>query len=248
MGVGLPQIQLVANPMSGFHPIGVVGQSATGRLQASFAEIVNRLLREQEEIAIQAAKAINAEDFKARRAKLYLEYLNLTKAVSNVVLTKVDQTSLTDIMDLASMLETSFSSLEEEIETHGALYFAESDQAEIMFSAVTLKNAYMTIPRFLGVKLDQSLLSQDKELGENFGLTAIWAQFHLEGLMAAMRKNLTVVPDVLSELLEGLRQSVMAYSYVRQALDLRNLLDDRYSDDLGAVEWDADDEALARAE
>ena len=247
MGVSLPEIQCPI-PMAGFRPVGLVGESATHRLPLASADIVHRLLKEMEDVASQSTKAATAEDFKEQRKRLYPEYLSLTKAMSGVVLAKMDQCDLTALMmNLGGILDSSFTELEDEMETHGALYFADDVHREIMFCVTTLKSAYMTVPRFFTVKLDESLAEQDKKLGEDFANAATWTQFHLEGLRVAMKKNLSVVPEVLQELVDGLRGSVMAYSYVRQAVDLRKLLDDRYPEPL-AVTWDEEDEALAHAE
>jgi hypothetical protein len=201
-----------------------------------------------EDVATQAIKASSAEEFKAQRVRFYAEYLSLAKAVSGVVLAKLDPCDRTAlVMNLGGLLDSSFTELEDEMETHGALYFADEVLQEIMFCVTTLKSAYMTVPRFFSAQLDPSLAEQDKKLGDDFAVAATWTQFHLEGLRFAMKKNLSVVPEVLQEFVDGLRASVMAYSYVRQAVDLRNLLEERYSKEFEAT-WDEEDEALAHSE
>jgi hypothetical protein len=247
MGVGLPEIECPV-PIVGFRPVGLMGESATHRLPLGSADIVHLILKEMEDVATQSTRARTAEEFNEQRKRLYPEYLSLTKAVSGVVLAKMDQCDRTSLMmSLNGMLDSSFTELEDEMETHGSMFFAEELHPEIMVSVATLKSAYMTVPRLFSVQIDTSLAEQDKKLGDDFAVAATWTQFHLEGLKAAMKKNLSVMPEVLQELLEGLRMSVMAYSYVRQAVDLRNLLDQRYSKEFD-VTWDEEDDALAHAE
>jgi hypothetical protein len=248
MAVGLPESDCPM-PMVGFRPFGLVGESATNRLPSSYAEIAQRLLKEVAEVTTQAAKARTVEDFKERRKRLYPEYLSLMKALSSVVLAKMDQCDRTSLMiNLQPIFDASFEALEDDMETHGALYFSDDVLKEIMFSLATIKSAYLAVPRLLSAHVDEAKLDQDRELGENFSFSVTWAQFHFEALKGAMRKNLTVVPEVLLELTQGLRSSVMAYSYIRQAVGLRGLLDERYSEDLGPLVWDDEDEALAHSE
>ncbi|MGH9873920.1 MAG: hypothetical protein ACRD9S_15835 [Pyrinomonadaceae bacterium] len=241
MAVGLLEVQAANVPMSIFTTVGLVEESATDRLQTSFAEIARRIFKELDEIATQAVKLPNAEEFIEQRKKLYPTFLKLSKAISDIVLAKMDE------FDLPSLTEASFDALEAEIRSIGSLYFSSEVQSEILFSVSTLKSAYMAVPRLYAIKLDEAFRDEDRKLGEDFTVMATWSQFHLEGLRSAFRKNLTISPDVQSLLVEGLRASVMAYSYARQGLDLRGALDARYENDFD-ITWDEEDEALAKAD
>jgi hypothetical protein len=241
MAVGLLEIPVASAPMAVFSPVGLMEESATNRLQSSFADITRQLLKELDDVGTQSANALSLEDFNERRVRLFPAYQRLTRAISNVVLAKLDY------HDLPTMIDASFAALKAEIETKWAAYFTDITLREINFSVSTLESAFAWVPGLFTTPVDESAVAEDRELADKFALSATWAQFHLEVLKSAARKNLAINPDVTLELLAGLRFSVMAYSYVRQALDLRNALDDRYANDLN-VSWDEEDEALANAE
>ena len=89
-------------------------------------------------------------------------------------------------------------------------------------------------------------ITMDNELAHKYGTSSIWAFMHLQCLDLSIRLQKAIDQEILSELLGGLRQSVMAYAYVRSALDLRNVPNARYSEKLSA-DWDQEDEALANS-
>ena len=63
---------------------------------------------------------------------------------------------------------------------------------------------------------------KDQELSANFTASALWAQLHLDCIRLIVTKSTDgVEQDVLDEMMVGARTAVMAYSYVRQGLELR---------------------------
>jgi hypothetical protein len=95
--------------------------------------------------------------------------------------------------------------------------------------------------------VEEELRQQDMELARQFNGASIWSNFHLQALVSLLRQQRTAIPEVLEKLLEGLRHSVMVYAYVRQALDLRHIVDEKYSEEL-VISWDDEDGALANAD
>lgn len=96
----------------------------------------------------------------------------------------------------------------------------------------------------LSREIHQERVEDDRKLAENFAEYILYAQIHLDCLRFALRHHKTIASEVTTELLEGLRSSLMAYTCVRRALELRGFLDHK-STELGNLEWDDEDEMLA---
>jgi hypothetical protein len=239
MSVGLLDSPISPIQVS-FRPLGLVEQPTLERLQSRAAIAVKGIFDMLEDISVQAVNCPTAEAFRAYRQKVFQSYIQLTEASANVLAAKLDPA------DLPSLIEDSFDSIQDKFASNAALYFGEDAYHEILFSLSTLKSTYRWLPHLTANLPNENLVAQDRELSDKFGSSISWVHFHLAALGTALSKKQTVVPDVLQELLDGLRQSVMAYAYVRTALDLRNIPNPQYAEGL-EVPWDAEDEALANA-
>jgi hypothetical protein len=239
MSVDIIQSNLLLD--TGFNSVGIMEESAMSRLQQPIAEISEKIYRQMVDLAIQAANAPSVEDFHAIRERAFPKYMNLSAALGNVIRAKLD------LSDLPGLVDASFVALERDFYSEAESYFGSDVRDEIAFSLSTLRGAYRWISHLLTVKPPAESLVQDREYSNHFAISSTWVHFHLEGLKAGLYKGHVIVPAVVQELLEGLRQSVMAYAYVRAALDLRGVLNDRYKEAL-SVTWDEEDEALARAD
>ena len=211
------------------------------KLQVGFAQIAERIIKQLDEVTVRVISAATSTEFQRLREALFPSYVNLHLALGNVVLAKLDPN------ELPTLVDASFSELETEFRAAGPAYFGEDATSELLFSLATLKSAYRLVPQLLDTTLEVGYREQDMELARKFTWAAIWSSFHLRGLRTALQKGSPIVREVVQELLDGLRLSVMAYSYVRASLDLRKSLDVRYEEPL-AVTWDDEDEALARSE
>ncbi|MEW6211539.1 MAG: hypothetical protein AB1631_24445 [Acidobacteriota bacterium] len=240
MGIQTVEFVSAANPVSLFNPIAFTEGSTKERLQPSFAEIVERICGEMDEIVSHLMDSPTLEDFQELRKSLFESYLKLGHALNNVALAKLDK------KELPGLIDASFTALEAEIASAAEVYFGNDAYQEIMFSIGTLKRAYRWIPHIISNEPKEELRAQDAETATNFNVSSMWSQFHLDALRIAMRRNQTIIPEILEELLEGLRLSVMVYAYVRNALNLRGI-PAAHQGGLSDVIWDEEDEALANA-
>lgn len=238
MSVGLQEYQGVDVPVAVFNPVGLAERPTIDRLQARAARAVEDIFGLLDDLSFQVATCPTAADFREYRKSVYPQYVQLSTGLASIVRATLNPA------DLPGLIEASFSQLEGQFAA-GA-YFGEETRQEILFSISTLKSAHRWLPHLLNNKPPDDRREEDRRLAHDYTSTAIWSHFHLVALGLAQERGLSVIPEVLYELLEGLRGSVMAYSYVRQALDLRNLLAERYAEEV-VVSWDAEDEALANA-
>ena len=241
MSTGLINDQVPAISEPRFKPVSFSEEPARERLQVPLAEIADKVFSQLGQISLQAMKSSSRASFKSFRKGLFQSYVKLSMALGNIVFAKLEPA------DLPGLIEACFQKMEKEFASKGISYFSDDAYREILFSLSTLKSAHRWIPELNSNKPADSLRSQDRELASKFFSSAMWSQFHLDCLIMAIRTSEPINQEVLQELLDGFRLSVMAYSYVRTALDLRNIPSDRYQDRLDA-KWDAEDEALAQAE
>jgi hypothetical protein len=244
MGVGLQEVQAVTVPFAMVSSVGVLEKSTTKKLEPSFGEIFHTIVNEIDGLGVRAAKSPSLSAFKTERAeKLYPVFVRLIRAISELLEAKVDKS------DLRGMREASSAIIRSEVEAKWASYFSDETYREILFALGALTSAQSLVVRVTATELpdDPDSKSKNDELRELYNLAAPWSHFHFEVLKAAFKHKITIVPEVLREILDGLRLSVMAYAYVRQAVELRHILDDRYSEEFEVV-WDEEDAELANAE
>ncbi len=238
MSVGLQEYQIAEVPVSVFNPVGLTEKPTIDRLQARAARAAEGIFALLDDFSFQVATCPTATGFKEYRKSIYPRYVELSTALASIIRATLRPD------DLPGLIDASFLQLETEFAASS--YFGEETRKEILFSISTLKSALRWLPHLLNNPPADDKRDEDRELARQYTTTATWCQFHLVALALTQQRALSVVPEVLDELLDGLRASVMAYSYIRQALDLRGLLEGRYAEEL-VISWDADDEALANA-
>lgn len=81
----------------------------------------------------------------------------------------------------------------------------------------------------------------DLKLNEEFLLYSTWAQFHYDCVLAAMKFNKEVAPEVRDVIVDGLRAWVNACAIMEEALELR-VAPPEYSEH--PLPWDEEDEQL----
>src|SRR5262249_18132519 len=234
MSIRSVEAQIAEIPFLAFNPVGPIEQPAIGRLQVSLADIAQKITNELEEIVLDVIKSPTIEDFYLLRKEIFPSYMKLSLGLSNVVLAKLATS------DLPGVLEGSLSIMEGEVANYEGAYFGDEARHEILFSISTMKSAYRLIPHLLTNDVSENARQEDMALARAFTSAAAWASFHLQGTMIAIRRDVAIIPEILQELLEGLRLSVMMYANVRAGLELRNIPDSRYRDEL-VVTWDTED-------
>jgi hypothetical protein len=85
----------------------------------------------------------------------------------------------------------------------------------------------------------------DAELVSEYRVNSLWAQFHLDALIAAMKFDKPICEDIRESICDGLRASVNAYAVMKDALLLRHPKSDLPP--TGGLPWDEEDEQLLAA-
>jgi hypothetical protein len=187
-------------------------------LQRGPARIVTLTLREMEGIVLQLSNCKNKTEFEEMRTKRFGDYMNLSFILANAF-------SMPDSKPVKSTaIQRSLRNVERVIEHFGKPQMGPEVIQECIFNIETLGRAY----RLVGLITERGEVSsgkkgEDQELASRFSAAAIWSQLHLDCLRYAITHEIVVPKDVLSEFIEGLRLSVMAYSYARQGIELRTV-------------------------
>jgi len=178
--------------------------------------IVIIALREMERILARLLESKSRAEFEGTRKSVFSDYTNLTAILANSFSIHVDKS----VREMA--IRQAFQNVARRFETQGKEALGASVAGEAIFCLSTLKRAYRVLSQLdIEAPVSEELRRKDCELASQFNAAAIWAQLHTECLLFAIKKRTGLNQEVLTEVLVGMRFSVMAYSYVRQGFELR---------------------------
>ena len=75
--------------------------------------------------------------------------------------------------------------------------------------------------RLSGVELAEGEKTRDNEFAWSFIYHGLRMRFHLDCLLASMKHQRPIYPEILAVISDGLRSGVDAYAWIRQCVDLR---------------------------
>lgn len=189
---------------------------------------------------VRAVAARTKDEFIVTRDELFGDYarllMQLTKLVNIVVPRKT--------IDVLS--GESFCELEAEVREHGLERFGTAARDQAMFTIWTLRRTSTLVSKIAEIgPTSKDLRQQDAELALEFSFCSAWTEFHLDCLMAAIRFDKAIQPDVLEEIQDGLRAAVNAYGMARKGVVLRDTHQESLS--LEGPVWDDEDQELLDA-
>jgi hypothetical protein len=217
------------------------GERMLRRLRPNFGSAIKLLTMEMDCIASLLIRCRSKEEFDKLRMEQFPSYVKLSTAIGSVVRSVVKDS------DHARLVQEALDDIEKKFCAEENSYLGTDEKREIMFSLAALKKAFRLLPELLSRTLPVESVEEDKKLAQTFAIYALLFQFHLQCLKVATVSKESLNPEVLEEIIEGLRGSVMAYTCIRQALELRGFSAARYSENLGPIIWDKEDETLANS-
>jgi hypothetical protein len=184
-------------------------------LEPTRARIVRLIFSEKKRIVNIVAGSKGRDEYLELRAKFFPVYLNLASMLSNSF-----STAEPVLRDIA--VREAFQQVTAQLEVEGKGKLAEGDLEEAKFCVDTLRRSF----RLLGVihkhgEVAPDAPEVDRSLALKFNATAVYSEFHLNCLLFGLQHCETMDAGILGAMLEGMRSSVMAYSYVRQGVALR---------------------------
>ncbi len=215
------------------------GERMLRRLRPNFGSAIKLLTMEMDCIASSMIRCRSKEEFESLLKEQFPAYVKLSSAIGNVVRSVIKSS------DHARLVQEALDDIEKKFCAEENSYLGTDEKREIMFSLATLKKSFRLLPELLSRSVPPEVEEEDKKLAGTFAAYVLLFQFHLQCLKVATASKESLNPEVLEEIIDGLRGSVMAYTCIRQALELRGFSAARYSESLGVIPWDKEDEAFA---
>jgi hypothetical protein len=207
-------------------------------LSESTVEVFNGVAGVVERLLMNVIEKRTAAEFDAAFTEAFQKYVVVTLASSRFAQAMVPP----DVVD--RLTRESICELETDFRDKALLAFGAAARDQALFTIWTLRKVNELVTQICAVKVDQSKQKEDKEYSYQFNVSALRAQFCLDSLNLALRINRPIYPEVMQELIEGLRAMVNAYTWARRGFELRFPATEQPLELTGA---DAEDEELLRA-
>lgn len=184
-------------------------------LHAKRARIVTIALEEIRTLVGRLANAASTREFVTMRDEVFPDYANLSLIISNTFSIHDERPKRARAINESIKATVNFFGKSESI--LGAVLVREA-----VFCLDTLRRTYRLANEInKGNDLPEDRVSEDRKLCAQYTQSVLYAQLHLDCLQYAVTKRIKLDPEILHELLAGARSSVMAYSYARQAIQIR---------------------------
>src|SRR5208282_3765380 len=189
-------------------------------LQRDVGLAVKLMGRQMESMARQLIGCRTKEEFCKQRGDVFHKYANSALAVNSMV-----RSVMTNI-DLSEINQKAINSTMKVFRLDGAAYLGVEGKGEVLFCLSTLKRAFRLVKFILAKQVPPELKGEDSSLALQFASQVIFCELNLDCLRLAISGEESLNPEILEEILEGLRASVIAYSTARQAMELRGFSKD----------------------
>ena len=172
------------------------------------AEAVNQILRTAIETRTKA-------EFDRIFNDSFSKYAGLTLAISHFA-TAVIPKPLREQLVRESICE-----MEADFRDKGLQAFGATVREQVMFTVWTLRKINELTTQINTIPMVSARKVEDEEFCGNFNINALRAHFSLDCLDMALDDQRAIYPEVLEELVDGLRAMVNAYTWARRGLEIR---------------------------
>lgn len=216
--------------------VGFPSKRSARNLSVSSDEILTGITDIRDQILIAAIENRTSAEFVAARKEVFTNYFRIISAFSSLVRAIVPARSL------ENLVRESLCELEADFRDQGLIKFGTDARDQAMFTVWTLRKISRLISLIHAAgPVPENMRADDEKLAIDFSLHSAWAQFHLDCLLASIRFEKPIHPEVLTDIRDGLRAVVNAYGLIRQGVDLRVHSEEPA---LAACAWDEEDEEL----
>jgi hypothetical protein len=214
-----------------------VGQSSTVQtiLVQSDEELVRKLVLMLDNQLLSALETRSAAEFVDARNKVWASYIRARRALSDTM------TNLVPESEMDTVVKAAIATVVADVQKQRGVRFGDTltDQAVFTFWTFEKKKNLAHQIQNAGEPCDKAA---DLKLNAEFHLYSLWAQFHMDALIAAMKFKRTIPEDIQAVICDGLRANVNAYAILKEALALRvPQAEISYPAELP---WDKEDERL----
>ena len=216
--------------------VGLPSKTAPKDISENVAEILTGIKDILEGLLLQAIENKTGAEFKTMREQVFFKYFTSVMALSSLAQVVVPQATI------QRLTWESFSEIEADLRDQGLTRFGETARDQAIFTVWTLRKINALLLRIAAAPpLAAEHKTLDKKLVSEFSFYSAWSQFHLDCLIASIRFDKPINPDILSEIGDGLRAAVNAYGLIHEAVDIRECTEEPV---LQEYAWDEEDQEL----
>jgi len=185
---------------------------------------------------LEALSARTAREFEDARQKVWPKYIRALRALQDTVSNVISDREIDRVSKAA------VTRVDADLEKQRELRFGDALTEQAVFTLWTLGKI-----RSLGKELQDAgdapadKKQADKDLVADFCVNSLWAQFHLDILIAAMKFDRPVPEEIRESVCDGLRAAVNAYVIMKEVLRLPQAEKLPLAVNLP---WDEEDESL----
>lgn|ERR1035437_8787940 len=190
-------------------------KSAARSLTPSASEVLNGCADAVKQVLRSAIETRSEAEFCRVFNDSFSKYAGLTMAISHYA-TAVIQKPV-----IEQLVRESICEMEADFRDKGLAAFGATVRDQAMFTVWTLRKINELTTQISATPVVSSQKAADKEYCSNFNLNALRAQFSLDCLDMALEDDRAIYPEVLEELVDGMRAMVNAYTWARRGLDIR---------------------------
>jgi hypothetical protein len=199
------------------------------QLSGSVNDVVRAVVGVVDAIVLRMMEERTAEGFSKTRAEVFPQYFTAMVALGALIRITVPE------RDMDWLTSQSLSELEADFRDSGAAKFGSELRDRGLFTVWTLRKLYD-----LSRDLKSHKSESDGNSARNFAIHAVWARFHIDCLVRSIKSNKPIFPDVVENIVDGLRAAVNAYAWLRHLVDRSDVPDAGPQ----SVPWEEEDEIL----
>lgn len=205
-------------------------------LEAREERLISNLLESVTRYVLGAISARTVAEFRNERRKAWPKYVRALRALHDTFVNLVPEEVI------ASVSRQAMRDLEADIEKRGVAVFGETLTEQALFTLFTVGEIRALAKDLMNAEVPPEKRAEDLELLQEYHQDSLWAQFHLDGLIAAIRFNRYVAEEIRADVCEGLRAAVNAYAIMKDAAALRRPSVEEPP--VANLPWDEEDERL----
>jgi len=210
-------------------------EHAPQRLSGVANGVIRSVVQVTNDLVVRAMQQRTKEQFDKTRGEVFPQYFHAMLALGALMRIALPKN------DFACLTAQSLSELEADFRDKGAAAFGAALRDRGLFTVFALRKISDLSEEICKTEVKGKASKKDQEMAREFGVTALWARFHIDCLVKSMDSGMPIFPDVVESIEDGLRAVVNAYAWIQQGAALRN---NQSEPDLAPIHWDAEDEAL----
>ena len=192
-----------------------------------------------DDILVSAIEKRTKAEFVASRDAALQNYARVVRVMSELAKIMVPPSVV------ERLVHECFSKLEADFRDQGLSRFGYAVRDQAIFTIWTLRKIHAIGSEIAGLpEVLEASKEADMKCASQFNFTMLWTHFHLDCLIAAIRFDKDVYPEVLSEITNEIKAAVNAFASVRQGADLRM---PPVEPTITPYEWDSEDQKLLDA-